>query len=190
MKMRVVFLLLLALASSSLQGCFPVVAVGVGAGAMMVHDRRTNDAYLDDQKIETKAAELVDKQINSVMHVNVTSFNHRVLISGEVPDESTKDEIGGIVSGIEKVRDVSNELAVSASSSLASRGNDSLITSNVKLRFMNDNLFKSEYVKVVSENGTVFLMGIVNHAEADAATEVTSTTQGVQRVVRMFEYLD
>src|SRR5665811_2285212 len=104
MTMRVVSLLLLVLVSGSLQGCFPVVAVGVGAGVMMAQDRRTADAYIDDQKIESKAARLIDKQVNSVMHANVTSFNYRVLISGEVPDESTKTEIDKIVSGFEKQR--------------------------------------------------------------------------------------
>jgi osmotically-inducible protein OsmY len=190
MTMRVVSLLLLALISGSLQGCFPVVAAGVGAGAMIVQDRRTTDAYIDDQKIETKASGLIDKQINSVMHVNVTSFNYRVLISGEVPDESTKTEIGKIVSGIEKVRDVSNELAVSPTSSLASRSNDSLITSDIKLRFVNNGHFNADHIKVVTENGAVYLMGLVNRAEADAATDIASTTQDVQRVVKMFEYLD
>jgi osmotically-inducible protein OsmY len=190
MTMRVVSLLLLVLISGSLQGCFPVVAVGVGAGVMMAQDRRTADAYIDDQKIESKAARLIDKQVNSVMHANVTSFNYRVLISGEVPDESTKTEIDKIVSGIEKVRDVQNELAVTPTSSLASRSNDGLITSNVKLRFMNNKHFNADHIKVVTENGTVYLMGLVNHTEADAATEIASTTQGVRRVVRMFEYLD
>lgn len=188
--MRVVSLLLLVLLSGMLQGCFPVVAAGVGAGVMMAQDRRTSDAYIDDQKIETKAAELIDRQIDSVMHVNVTSFNYHVLISGEVPDEPAKTEIGKIVSGIEKVRDVQNELAVTPTSSLASRSNDGLITSNVKLRFMNNAYFTADHIKVVTESGTVYLMGLVNRAEAEAATEIASTTQGVQRVVRMFEYLD
>lgn len=191
MTVRVISLLSLALLSISLQGCFPIVAAGVGtAGVLLVNDRRAKAVYVDDQKIETGAFQRIDTQIKSVMHVNVTSFNHSVLISGEVPDESVKAEIGGIISGIEKVRNVSNELAVSANSSLASRSKDSLITSNVKLRFMKDKHFNSEHIKVVTENGTVFLMGIVNRAEADAATEVTRTTQGVQRVIRMFEYLD
>jgi osmotically-inducible protein OsmY len=190
MTMRVVSLLLLVLISGSLQGCFPVVAAGVGAGVMMAQDRRTTDAYIDDQRIETKAAELIDKQFSSEMHVNVTSFNYHVLISGEVPDESTKTEIGKIVSDIGKVNDVNNELAVSRISSLASRSNDSLVTSNVKLRYMNNKLFNPDHIKVVTEKGTVYLMGLVKHAEADAATEITSTTQGVQQVVRMFEYLD
>lgn len=190
MTVRAASLLLLALMPGALQGCFPVVAVGVGVGVMMAQDRRGKEAYVADQKIETKAAELIDKQINSVLHVNVTSFNYRVLISGEVPDESTKMEIDKIVSGIEKVRNVSNELAVSRTSSLASRSNDGLITSNVKLRFMNKKHFNADHIKVVTENGTVYLMGIVNRAEAETATEITSTTQGVRRVVKMFEYLD
>lgn len=188
--MRVVSLLLLGLVPALLQGCFPVVAVGVGAGVMMAQDRRSTDAFIDDQKIEAQAARLIDKQVVSVMHVNVTSFNYHVLISGEVPDEPTKTEIGKIVSGIEKVRDVQNELAVTPTSSLASRSNDGLITSSVKLRFMNNQHFNADHIKVVTENGTVYLMGLVKHAEADAATEITSTTQGVRRVVRMFEYLD
>jgi osmotically-inducible protein OsmY len=183
-------MLLLVLVSASLQGCFPVVAAGVGAGVMLAQDRRTKDAIIDDQNIETLAAERIDKQLNSVMHVNVTSYNYNVLISGEVPDEQTKMEIEKIVSAIEKVRNVYNELAVSSNSSLASRSNDTLITSNVKLRFVNDKRFNADQIKVVTENGTVYLMGLVKHEEANAASDIASTTQGVQRVVRLFEYLD
>ena len=190
MTVRVVSLLLLALVSGSLQGCFPVVAAGVGAGIMLAQDRRGRDVFIEDQQIETQAFERIDKQFKSAMHVNVTSYNHNVLISGEVLDESTKTEIGKIVSEIKNVRDVSNDLAVSNISSLALRSNDGLITSNVKLRFVSDKHFNADHIKVVTENGTVYLMGIVNRSEADAATDVTSTSQGVQRVVRMFEYLD
>jgi osmotically-inducible protein OsmY len=156
----------------------------------MAQDRRSKNAFIDDQKIEMQAAQLIDKQISSVMHVNVTSFNYRVLISGEVPEESTKTEVEKIVSSIEKVSSIVNELAVSRTSSLASRSNDGLITSNVKLRLMHNQHFNADHFKVVTENGTVYLMGIVNHSEADAAAEVASTTKGVQQVVRMFEYLD
>jgi osmotically-inducible protein OsmY len=190
LTVRIASVLLLVLASGSLQGCFPVVATGVGAGVMLAQDRRTQDAIFDDQKIETAAAERIDDQVKSVMHVNVTSYNHSVLISGEVPDEQTKMEIGKIVSAIEKVHNVNNELAVSSSSSLVSRSNDGLITSNVKLRFLNDNRFNADHIKVVTENGTVYLMGLVKHDEADAASDITSTTQGVRSVVRLFEYLD
>lgn len=190
MTMRVIFLLLLLLVSISLQGCFPAVAVGVGAGALAAQDQHSKDVYVDDRGIEFNASERIYTQIKTVIHVNVTSFNRNVLISGEVPDESTKAEISTIVSGIEKVHVVNNELAVSPNRSLISRSNDSLVASNVKLRFMNNNLFKSEHVKAVTENGTVYLLGIVNHTEAEAATEVASTTKGVQSVVKLFEYLD
>ena len=188
--MTVRLLLLLVLASASLQGCFPVVATGVGAGVLLAQDPRTKDAIFDDQTIEMTAARHIDEQLKSVMHVNVTSYNHRVLISGEVPDEQTKGKVGGIVSAIEKVQVVYNELAVAPSSSLVSRSNDALVTSNVKLRFVNDNRFSADHIKVVTENGTVYLMGLVRHAEADAASDVASTTQGVRSVVRLFEYLD
>ncbi len=188
--MRIVSLLLLVLVSGALQGCFPVAAVGVGAGVMMAQDRRTSGAYVEDEAIENKAAGIIDKQYKNTVHVNVTSFNRNVLISGEVPSETVKTEIGKFVSGIENVRNVSNELVVSSPSSLTSRSSDSLITSDVKLRFMNDKRFNVNHVKVVTENGTVFLIGIVKRAEADAATEVASTTGGVQRVVKLFEYLD
>lgn len=188
--MRIVSLLLLALVSGSLQGCFPVAAVGVGAGVMMAQDRRTSGAYVEDQAIENKAFDRIGKQYKNAVHANVTSFNRNVLISGEVPSEAVKAEIGRLVSGIENVRNVSNELVVSGTSSMTSRSSDSLITSDVKLRFMGDKRFSADHVKVVTENGTVFLMGIVKRAEAEAATEIASTTGGVQRVVRLFEYLD
>jgi osmotically-inducible protein OsmY len=166
--MRVVYLSLFFLSLIVLQGCVPLVAAGVGTtGVIMAQDRRTHEAFIDDQKIEATASERINKQITGIMHVNVTSFNYKVLISGEVPDASTKEEIGKIVSGI-----------------------DGLITSDVKLRFLNSKNFNPEHIKVVTEDNTVFLMGIVNHAEADVATEIARTTKGVNQVVRMFEYLD
>jgi len=187
--MRIVSLLLIVFVSGSLQGCFPVVAGGVGVGVMMAQDRRTSGAYVEDQAIETKAFDRIGKQYKNA-HVNVTSFNRNVLISGEVQSEEEKGEIGRLVSGIENVRNVSNELIISGPSSLTSRSSDSLITSDVKLRFVQDKRFDADHVKVVTENGTVFLMGIVKRAEADAATEVASTTGGVQHVVKLFESLD
>ncbi|MBK9161455.1 MAG: BON domain-containing protein [Nitrosomonadales bacterium] len=184
-------LLLLVMLSTTLQGCFPVIAAGVGAGVMMATDRRTSGAYVEDEAIETKAFDRIGKQYKgSLVHANVTSFNRNVLITGEVPDAETRTAIGRIVAGIDNVRNISNELVVSGPSSLTSRSSDSLITSDVKLRFVHDKRFNADHVKVVTENGTVFLMGIVKRAEADIATEITSTTGGVQRVVRLFEYLD
>lgn len=188
--MRIVSMLMLALLAGSLQGCFPVVAAGIGTGVMMAQDRRTTGAYVEDESIETKAIDRIGKQYKTNVHVNVTSFNRSVLISGEVPSEAVKAEIGKLVRGLENVRNVNNELVVSGPSSLTSRSSDSMVTSDVKFRYMKDKRFDADHVKVVTENGTVYLMGLVYRAEADAATEVASTTGGVQRVVRLFEYLD
>jgi osmotically-inducible protein OsmY len=173
-----------------LQGCVQVVAAGVGTGVMMAQDRRSNEAFIDDQRLESTISTLLSNDFKVAMHVNVTSFNLNVLLTGEVPEEYTRAEIGKLASRFEKVRSVNNELAIYANSSLVSRSNDSLITTNVKLRFLNNKHFNPEHVKVVTENGSVFLLGIVNHAEAVAAAEIASTTSGVKRVVKLFEYLD
>ncbi len=184
---KILFILII---SASLQGCFPVVAAGAGAGALMVQDRRTSGAYVEDQAIETKAFDRIGKQFQSAVHVNVTSYNRNVLISGEVPDDATRAQIEHIVANIQNVRKTHNDLLVAGNSSLTSRSSDSLITSNVKMRFMGDKRFSATSIKVVTENGTVYLMGIVNRAEAGAAAEVASGTSGVQRVIELFEFVN
>lgn len=171
----------------ALQGC---VAADAGGGARTAPDRGTIETIREDQKIEARALDRIYEQIRVFIHVNVTSFNRNVLISGEVPDATTRSAIEKIVSGIEGVRQVNNELVVSGNSSLAARSNDSRITSSIKLRFARDKRFYSGDVKVVTENGTVFLMGNVKHAEAEAAADVASTTGGVKLVVKLFEYAD
>lgn len=188
MNMRQVFLTAFILAAFVLQGC---VAAGAGNGsAKVAQDRGAKEIYRQDLKIETEAIDRIYEQFRVYIHVNVTSFNRNVLISGEVPDETTKTAIEKIVAGIEGVRHVNNELVVAGNSSLASRSNDSMITSGVKLRLARDKRLSSADVRVVTENGTVFLMGIVKRAEADAAAEVASTTNRVKRVVKLFEYAD
>lgn len=183
-------ILLVAAALGSLQGCFPIVAAGVSGGAMVAADRRTTGIYIEDDAIEIKAYNQVSQKYPNNVHVNVTSFDRQVLVTGEVPDEATKAGITRVVTGVENVKAVTNELVIGSVSSISSRSNDSLITSNVKLRFVNNKDFNANDVKVVTENGAVFLMGMVFHKEADAAAEVASTTNGVKRVVKVFEYLD
>ena len=190
MKMRLIFSVGLALMACLLQGGFPVIAAEAGDGARTAPDRSASEAYREDLKIETRAIDRIYEQFRIFMHVNVTSFNRNVLISGEVPDETTKAAIEKIVSGIEGVRYVNNELVIFGNSSLASRSNDSLISTNVKLRFAGDKNINAGDIKVVTENGTVFLMGKVKRAEADAAAEIASTTSRVKRVVKLFEYAD
>ena len=172
-----------------LQGCFPVVAGGAVAGAAMISDRRTSGAFMEDEAIEWKTRSALRERFGSGINVSVTSYNRNVLLTGQVPDERTRSEVGRIASGTDNVNGIVNEVEIAGISSLTSRSNDALITSRVKARFVDDQSFRAHQVKVVTEAGTVFLMGIVTRREADAATEVARTTQGVQKVVRVFEFV-
>jgi len=122
------------------------------------------------------------------VHINVTSYNRAVLVSGEVPNAEIKAAIGQIIAGVANVRGVTDEVVVAGGAALSSRTNDAYITSKVKARFVDANSFNPFHVKVVTENSTVYLMGIVTEAEAKAATDVARTTGGVRKVVRLFEF--
>jgi osmotically-inducible protein OsmY len=180
--------LLLALALAPLlQACVPLVAAGAGATALIAQDRRTTGIYVEDENIEIKALGRLHEIAG--IHVSATSYNRRVLLTGEVPDEAAKKRTQEAIRTIPSVREVIDETQVAGASSLASRGNDALITSNVKARMLKDPRFSATQVKVVTEAGVVYLMGLLTHAEADAAAEVARNTSGVRRVVREFEYL-
>ena len=183
-------LILLLSSLPLLHGCVPVVATGVGTGVLMAEDRRTSGIYVEDEGIELKAANRIGEQFGSNTHVNVTSYNLSVLLSGEAPDEATKAKVEDIVKGVPSVRQVFNELAIGGPSSFSERSNDTYITTKVKARMIDARKFEPNLVKVVTEAGTVYLMGIVKHTEGDAATDIASTTPGVKRVVKLFEYLD
>ncbi len=180
-----------ALAASALvlQGCVGVAAVGVGTAALSINDRRTAGIQLEDENIEWKARKLQLENFKDA-HLNVTSFNLQLLLTGEVPNEKTKADIAASMAKIPSVKIVHNELNVAGNSSVASRSSDSLITASVKTRFIGNKTFSSNHVKVVTESGTVFLMGMVSQAEADAAVEIARNTSGVAKVVRVFEVVD
>jgi osmotically-inducible protein OsmY len=159
--------------------------------ATVATDRRTTGAQLDDEVIEDKNVLAINERFRGGdYHINVTSYNGVVLLTGEVPTESAKTDVERMIRSTPKVRAVQDELAVSPVSSLEQRSNDALITSKVKARFVEANKFQINVVKVVTERGVVYLMGVVRHDEADAATELARTTAGAQRVVRVFEYID
>jgi osmotically-inducible protein OsmY len=185
---KVIGLVLVATAMPLLQGCFPLAVTGAAIGGLVASDRRTTGTYVEDESIEWKAiAKWRDKFPGA--HINATSFNRRVLLTGEVPTEDAKKQVEDMVRSIENVKEVTNELQVAGASSIASRGNDALVTSNVKARMVNNPKFSPTHVKVVTEAGVVYLMGLVTPAEGDAAVEITRTTQGVSRVVKVFEYI-
>jgi osmotically-inducible protein OsmY len=173
-----------------LQGCVPLVIGAAAGGTVMVAtDRRTTGTQVDDEFIEDKASYTIRERFKGDFHVNLTSYNGIVLLTGEVPAEAARADIAQVVLTTPKVRAVQNELAIGPVTDLNSRSNDSLITSKVKTRFVEANKFQINHVKVVTERATVYLMGIVRRDEGDAAAQIASTTAGVQRVVKVFEYL-
>lgn len=178
----------LALVASQLQACVPLVVAGAGTAALMAADRRTTGVYVEDENIEWKFVAYMKNDATG-SHVNATSFNRRVLLTGEAPTEAAKKQIEDSVRAIPSVREVVNEIRVTGASSLTARGNDALITSNVKARMVNNKAFTPNHIKVVTEANVVYLMGLVTAQEADAAVEVARTGQGVSRVVKVFEYI-
>lgn len=180
---------LLAAALPLLQGCFPAVATGVAAGSLLIADRRVSENYLADEAIELRALGRINDRYGDKVHVNVTSYNKQVLLTGEVPDAATKEGVERLAREVPNVARVHNELQVAGLSSFPARSNDTFLTTKVKSRFVEANRFSPNHVKVVTEAGTVFLMGLVTPKEADAAVEIARTTGGVQKVVRIFEAL-
>jgi osmotically-inducible protein OsmY len=184
---RIRNLALLALSVPMLAGCFGAAAVGVGASALLITDRRNSETYISDESMEVRAANRINEKYGDKVHVNVTSYNRMVLLTGEVPTAEIKADVEKIVSGVPNVKSISNELAIAGPSSFGGRSNDSYITSKVKARFVDASKFSPNHVKVVTEAGVVFLLGLVTQAEANAAVEIARTTGGVQKVVRVFE---
>ena len=196
--MRRHWLLLAALLSVNplLNGCVPVVLIGGAAAttASVVHDRRTAGSIVEDQAIELriKTALNKDDEIANQVHINVTSYNGIVLLSGEAPNQALSSRAAGIARDDRQVRRVHNELKIAAPSSAMTRSSDSWITTKVKSSLIGIDIkgFDPSRIKVVTENGTVYLMGMVYHREADAVVARTQQVQGVQRIVKLFEYLD
>ena len=176
------------MAASALSGCVPlVVGAAVGGTALVATDRRSVGAQTDDEAIELKIANHIGTGYGDRVHVNVTSYNGIVLLTGEVPTPDIVASIGDVARTTGKVRVVHNEIVVAAASPLGSRSNDSYITSKVKTRFVEKNKFSATHIKVVTDRQVVYLMGLVKRDEADNAAQIASTTEGVLRVVKLFE---
>lgn len=172
-----------------LQGCLPLAVTAAGSATVVATDPRSAGAQVDDEIIEDKVLVMIHQRFKGPFHVNVTSYDGIVLLTGEVPADGAKSEVGDMVSALPKVRSVQNELVIAAPTEIGSRSNDLLITSKVKIRFVEANKFQITHVKVVTERGVVYLLGLVRHAEGNAAADIASTTSGVQRVVKVFEYV-
>jgi osmotically-inducible protein OsmY len=172
---------------ATLQACAPLVVGGMVGGAMVATDRRTSGIQLEDENIEIKASGRIGQMTGDRTHVNVTSYNRQVLLTGEVPNEQDRAYVGKLVSEVENVRTVLNELVVASKSSLSDRSSDALISAKVKAQMVDSkDIFANAY-KIVTERGVVYLMGKVTQREADRATEVARQVGGVKKVVRSFE---
>ena len=169
-----------------------VAVVGAGTGgAAIIHDRRTTGTFVDDQITEFKAkSELgTDQELWEQSHINVTSFNGVMLLSGEAPNELLRERATELVKRIPKVKIVHNEIAVIAPSSALSRSSDAWITGKVKTSLIGSGDIDAIRIKVVTERGIVYLMGIVTRQESEIATDIVRRVGGVQRVIRLFEYI-
>lgn len=187
---RLLKLLILAVSlTTALNGCVPVIAGGAAAGGLAAADRRTSGAYVDDEGIEWKALTEIEKQLRNKVHVNVTSFNRNVLLTGEALDEETKKQAESITKEIANVRNVTNEMQVGLASAVTDRSRDSYLTSLVKGKMYKENRFPPNYVKVVTEDSVVYLMGMVTRAEAEDAVDIARGIDGVEKVVKVFEYV-
>ncbi len=175
------------------QGCAPLVAGGAVATSVIVaRDPRTTGTIIDDKGIQMKAGNELyeDEMLGDQVHINVASYNGVVLLTGETPTAEMRARAEQIVSEVDKVRRVHNEITVAAPSSGLTRSSDTLITTKIKTRMVAEKEFDSGRIKVVTENGTVYLMGLVTRQQAAVATEISRSVSGVQRVVRLFEYTD
>lgn len=175
--------------AGSLSGCIAVVAGAMAGGAVATIDRRTLGTQAEDEGIELKASNRMRDIIGDAGHVNVTSYNRKVLLTGEVRDEAMKRAVENEVRNTSNVESITNELDVSGASSYTSRASDTLITSKVKLSIADKKTVPATAVKVVTERGTVYLMGLVTQREGNIAADVAKGVSGVMRVVKVFEYI-
>lgn len=188
-RARLITLLLAGLAIT-LQGCAGIAVAGGATAGAMSQDRRTSGSFVDDELIEWKVIDILfkDKEINKQTHLNATSYNGVVLLTGEIPHEELRMRIDQKIKGVEGVRQVHDETSIAAPSSMMSRSGDTWITSKVKSAFLTDDTGMGARTKVVTDKGVVYLMGIVSPQEADKLSDIARRVGGVQKVVKVFEY--
>ena len=182
-------LLAAAALGSGLAGCFPLVVGGVAVGSLMAADRRTAGTQVEDEGIELQAVNRIYKELGDQLHVNVTSYNRVVLLSGEVPRADLLAAVEGMAKAAGNVRSVVNELVVAPNSTLSQRSGDTFITGKVRASLVDAKDLSASAFKVVTERGVVYLLGTVSEREARRATSIARGVDGVRKVVRVFELL-
>lgn len=189
LKRPLMIAVLCGTAITSLQGCVEMAVGSAVVGTLAATDRRTFGAQTEDKAILFKGETRVPSVVGNAGHVNVTSFNRKVLLTGEVRDEAMKAAVEREVANIEGVQSIVNDLEIGPVSSFSSRSNDSLITGKVKAAFVDAKDLYANSIKVVTENGSVYLMGRVTQREGQLASDVARGVNGVKRVVKVFEYI-
>jgi osmotically-inducible protein OsmY len=175
-----------------LQGCAGVLLLGGATAAVVATDRRTVGAQIDDKAIVVRSTDALRKTegLGDDTHINVTSLNGVVLLTGETPTAETRDKVLGAIRTVPAVRRTVNEIQIAPPSTIPNRNNDTWLTSKVKSRLIGVKDLDSTQVKVVTERSVVYLLGLVNRKEGDTAATAASEVDGVQRVVKLFEYVD
>lgn len=184
-----VYLVLGAAIVGGLSACAPVMIGSAVMGSLVATDRRTAGAQLEDEGIELRAQSRLRENLGDRAHVNVTSYNRQVLLTGEVPNAQDRQLAEQLVTKVENVRGTVNELAVLGNTTLSQRSTDVLVTGRVRAGLVDAKDLYANAFKVVTERGTTYLMGRVTQREANRATEIARSTTGVQKVVRLLEII-
>lgn len=187
MIQKAVLGLALAAGLVSLSGCFPLIAGGAITGVMVAADRRTSGTVVEDNTIQIKASNRLNDNLGERVHINVTAYNRKVLLTGEVPSEQDKQLAEKVVMGVENVQGVYNELAVLGNSTFSQKSSDTLVTSRVKAAIIDAKDLMSNAVKLTTERGTVYVLGRVTPREANRFIEVIRVQDGVHRLVLLWD---
>ncbi|HLE93248.1 MAG TPA: BON domain-containing protein [Sulfuricaulis sp.] len=192
MLFRFLILTVILGTAALIQACAPVIVAGGATAAVVASDRRTVGAFVDDENIEIKARKLLtdDRNLGDDIHVNITSVNGNVLLSGEALTAEMRDQVVDHVRSVQGIRRVVNEINVAEPTAFATRVNDGWITTKVKSKLLNTENIQASHIKVVTENSVVYLMGLVKQEEGNIAAEATRTVGSIKRVVKLFEYTD
>ena len=182
-------LVIAIITASQLSACGVLAVGGVAAGASVLADRRTPGVQAIDKGVELEANNALDKKFGDNAHINVTSFNQKVLLTGEAKDADVKNEAGAYVKTMKNVRSSFNELVIGPNSSYTSRANDSYIESKIKTQMIFTDKLPSNSMVIVAEGSSVYLMGILTQNEADLAKKIASNTNGVKDVFVYFDII-
>lgn len=189
LKRQTLKLIAVAAGAGTLSGCFPLVAGGMAGGALVIADRRSPGTQAIDRGIQLEAESFLTKKYGDNIHVNVSVFNRRVLLTGETRTEAIKASVEADIKNMKNVSTIFNEMIAAPISSLSARANDSYLTTRIKGAFVATEGVPSNSMKVITEASKVYLMGIVTDAEANRAVEIARSVPGVKQVTKVFDLI-